>query len=259
MTRRAILIDAGGTPDKKGHLPGTTADVRAISSFLMSNPGGAWESSEIVILKDPSKYELRENLAAGRDHDYSFVAGAGHGHHIQGQGIDETRFCYNASDEIAAHDLNTGASRCTVMLDCCRHVTKYEPISVLESRSKALAKYAADRSTYLYRTAFDRTLSETESGCSYLYSCDLNQSAQESQAGGYYTQALIDSALSWHEGYRDGSPAVFDIWDAHNRASKRVTERESQQIPQSQFGRRQRFFPFAVVPLDSVARRLILN
>lgn len=256
MSRLAILIDAGGQEGDKCYLPGAAADVRSLRSFLLSNLGGAWQDHEIVTLKNPSELKLRLHLATAKSNDYCFVAASGHGHHVMGQGINETRFCCNEHEEISARDLNSGSKRCTVLLDCCRKLTIIEDFSILESRSKSIAKYAADRSSYLYRSAFDSALGATEIGCCYLFSCDLHQSAQESQNGGYYTQAFVDSAIRWHDMNTNRS-WVFSICDAHRDAVRIVQNRHPQQIPQSGFGMRLSYFPFAVIPTDSMERSVV--
>lgn len=258
MNRRAILIDAGGTPGEKGYLPGPAADVRSLRLFLLSNPGGAWDDKEIVVLRNPSKVDVQRELVQARSSDYCFVSASGHGRHVQGRGIDETRFCCNQNEEIAAHQLNCGSQRSTVFLDCCRHVTRTEDISIFESRAKSIKKYAADRSAYLYRATFDAALGAAETGCCYLYSCDLHQAAQETQNGGYFTQACVDAAVEWHENYQQGKPRILDLWDVHSLASQIVKRREPQQDPKYQLGRRLRHFPFAVFP-ESVHQGLVLK
>jgi hypothetical protein len=123
MTRKAILVSAGGSPGSKGYLPGAAADVAIFKTFLLSSVGGAWENGEIVTLDNPSLASLKAQLLTCTQYDYVLVAGSGHGHHVIGKTINETRVCCNSTEEISASDLNPGSRRCTVILDCCREVT----------------------------------------------------------------------------------------------------------------------------------------
>lgn len=244
MSRRAILIDAGGNPGEKGYLEGTAADVANYARYLETVIGGAWNSNEIDILTNPTLTEVQTAVSNARGFDFSLVTASGHGRHVFGRNIDETRFKLHDGNEIAASGLNTGSDRCSVILDCCRNITLLTTLmeSVAMTLNMRKAAQVTDRAAHRY--VFERAMGMAEKGCHYLYSCNLNEGAQENKEGGYYSQELIIAATNW---YQNASQSTYmDYSDVHAIASARVTAREPQQHPQSQPGRRQNYFPFAV-------------
>lgn len=246
MSRKAILIEASGIPGAKGYLPGAAADARIFEEYLRSAAGGAWESHEITPLHNPTLATVQRELAAAKSSDYCFVTASGHGRHVQGRGIDETRFSLTDGNEISAASLNTGSTRCAVVIDCCRHVTVLVEEILEAAMAQNMRKAAQYYDRALYRKVFDEALGLTEFGCSYLYSCNLNEAAQESEKGGYYSQALIEAAGRWFTSSSTIGKQVYDLYDVNNLASAIVTRREPQQHPQTQLGRRNRYFPFTV-------------
>lgn len=246
MKRQAVLIEASGTQGQKGYLEGAAKDVDNFREYLLRDYGGAWEPAEIVILRNPTRAETLRAIAAAKAADYSFVTASGHGHH-QGGSQNETKFCLKGDDEVSASELNSGSARCTVVLDCCRHVT--HAVQFEETRAVLMAKSARiARPRQMYRTAFEKAIEAAEYGCSYFYSCGLNQAAQEDSNGGYYSRALVVCAGDWHEKVSFAGAALLDVVDAHTAAATVVTRREPQQKPEHQAGRRMRYFPFAVYP-----------
>ena len=244
MARRAILIEASGKPGEKGYLEGAVADVENFRIHLLSEHGGAWETSEVTVLHNPSRSQVLTEIAAAKTADYSFVTASGHGYHLKSGTLSETMFCLKDNDEIGASELNTGSPRCTVVLDCCRKITS--PAQLQEMRKSVRAALAAKAPRSFYRRAFDDALLASEKGCSYLYSCDLDEAAQEDNNGGFYSVGLVFCARAWHD--VQSSAGIYDVVDAHNGAAKVVTAREPQQHPKHQAGRRLRYFPFAVSP-----------
>jgi hypothetical protein len=249
VIRKAILISAGGKKEEKGYLPGADADVANYRKFLSDEVGGWWYSYEIKELRNPSKMELLSAIREAKTADYCFIAASGHGRHVQGRGIDETRFSCNQNEEVAVSDLNPGCARVTIIVDCCRNVTRLETFKEANF-ANVIAKYSQEThpSALAHRQLFERAVSQAERGCSYLFSCDLNEAAQETQRGGYYSQELLNTGYTWYQTAPKGSDSILDISDAHRGASGAVTRREPQQNPQSVLGRRNNWFPFAVHP-----------
>lgn len=247
MTRRAVLIEASGIKGEKDYLPGAVVDVDNFKEFLTADCGGAWEANEIVILRNPTRAETLTALAAAKLFDYSFVTASGHGYHTAGS-LGQTKFHLKGKDEISANELNTGSNRCTVILDCCRKITQPTAVQFSEARLRMAKSARVQMPRAAYRRAFDKALERTEDGCSYFYSCALNQAAQEDANGGYYSHDLVVSGRRWHDESNSIPAAVFDVMDAHLAAAKLVTAKEPKQTPDQQAGRRKSWFPFAVYP-----------
>ena len=128
MKRRALLI--GNT----GGLPGVVVDLENYENFLLSDTGGAWDSSEIEIFENSSYKDLRiriDELKDGKkEHlDYCFIAYCGHGAQIGQQVVLEIN---PKGEKIFADDLKAIASRQVNIFDCCRVIQKQK--SIIESR-----------------------------------------------------------------------------------------------------------------------------
>ncbi|BBO31964.1 caspase family protein [Lacipirellula parvula] len=244
MSRQAILVESSKL---KGHvdLPGARADVVKFKAYLESAIGGAWESSEICILSHPTEKELLKWVNSASTKDYSFVTFSGHGYHAKGKGVDETRLCINDTEEVAVSKLNPGNPRSLIIADSCRNVTLIEAEeSATAFRLSLNAKMAAlgpnrDRC----RKVFDISVLTAPAGAVYFYSCDLNQTAGETNNGGYFSQALIDIGEAWADNKKTG---VLSSFDAFNGAAAVVAQKDKQQKPQIQAGRRMTHYPFTV-------------
>lgn len=250
MSRKAILIEASRI---KNHddLPGARVDVDNFKTFLESAIGGAWESNEIQILSHPSKSTLNAALKLASISDYTFVTFSGHGEHVKGKGIDETRLCINDYEEVAAYDLNPGSKWSLVIADACRKVRYIEAEERAQAFQRSLegkmAKLRPNRQRC--RHLFDMSISAADRGPIYFYSCDLNEGAQESATqGGYFSRALVDVAEAWSDEVpAHRTPAVLRSNQAFTAAANVTTNKNRQQHPQSEAGRRQVHFPFSVL------------
>jgi hypothetical protein len=240
-SRTAVLIEASKVP-QQDELLGAVVDVTILRQFLESATGGAWESDEIIDLHTPNLDKLQAALRRAACSDYSFVSFSGHGEHLKGMGLDESVVLLGDRTEIPVSRLNPGSSRCTIVADSCRG------IRVLEERvARGMVKLArGDSSTRSrHRALFDEQLDGAEAGAILLYSCNLDESAQETElGGGVFTSSLVHAG----EDFGQSSPirSVQTIRDAFQTASVMTTRRYSQQHPQIQPGRRLRYFPFAV-------------
>lgn len=244
MSRRAILIEASKIKDH-GDLPGARADVANYKAFLESAIGGAWNDNEITVLSHPARKSLLEWIAYARSQDYAFVTFSGHGHHVRGKDIDETRLCINDSEEVAVHDLNPGNPRSLIVTDSCRGLTILEAEEYSRSFQLSLnAKMAAlrpDRARC--RALFDASLEQAERGPIFMYSCDLNEAAGESNRGGYFSRAMLDVAEAWADQKERGT---LRSNNAFAGAAQVTTRKNPQQHPVSEAGRRNVHFPFSV-------------
>ena len=198
MTRYALLIEASRLKDHPD-LPGARADVRLLRNWMMSPCGGAWSDDEIVILIHPAAETVRKRLARAKNCDYAFVSFSGHGHHVVGNGFNQTRVCLNDDEEIKAAALNPKNPRSTVLIDSCRGLTVFVPQQLLESYVKKALRLSLNSERESARAKFDRLVRLSEAGVIYLYSCSVDQSAAEDEngQGGLFTLGLVRSGQNW--------------------------------------------------------------
>jgi hypothetical protein len=249
-TRRAILI---GTPSLPNHdyLNGVTVDLENYSQFLQSNYGGAWEKEEIKILNTPSKYDLSVAMIMARSLDYTFITFSGHGEHVSGKGIYETRICINEKEDMAVYELNPGNKRHVVIIDACRKVR-----AIMENFSEKTALANALQSAphtvrSKCRELFDKAVASSEEGRTVMYSCEVNQTAGEKTGGGgVFSEELVNNATGWatNKAKESWSPleAVLRMNEAFQYASEATYRINAPQKPVYEGGRRHVHLPFAV-------------
>jgi hypothetical protein len=242
MSRFAVLIEASKLTNHED-LPGARQDVEAYKAFLTSDFGGAWQDQEIHVLSHPSKTLLMEWIEIAGRFDYSFVAFSGHGHHVVGKRIDETRVCINDSEEVPVYDLNTGSGRCLVAADSCRKVTR-----LLQAKSAGEFRMSLQEAEETLRPnrercrqLFDASVLQAEKGAIYMYSCDLDEAASDSYS---FSRALVEAGEAWAEKRKSGI-----LWsnEAFHVAAAATSQRNKQQHPKMDAGRRTVHFPFAVL------------
>jgi hypothetical protein len=240
MKRRALLVEASrvnGLDD----LPGARKDIDDWIHYLKSPLGGAWENDEIDVLRTPTKISLEISLAIASYCGYVFVAFSGHGRHVKGMAIDETRICIHGQEELAVNKLNCGAPRTTIVVDACREVQYLkEDLSAVFAMDELSKKMLyVDREKY--RKFYDNAIQLAPKGVEYLYSCDLNEFAAETVHGGNFSQALMRCGENF-----DKKGSVYTVYDAFVCAKIRVVEKIPQQHPVIESGRRITHYPFAV-------------
>src|SRR6266566_997687 len=112
MTRKALIV-AGSALD----LPGVEKDVMNYKQFFMSPLGGAWMASEVSVLKNPTKEQVEMYIRALQTADYSITIFAGHGSHPKRNGSTVVEL--RPGVQLEADDLKIGATKHTLVLDCC--------------------------------------------------------------------------------------------------------------------------------------------
>ena len=232
MKRHALIIECSAI-NGQDKLPGAIRDAEAWQKYLRSNIGGAWSDSEISILRNPTPSEMKA-LISRRSDDYNFITFSGHGY--VASHTNETMICLQGGS-LSETDLITPASRSTVILDSCRGI-----LSAHFSEALCSEMYKSFVDSQRYRTLFDNAISRAEKGVCQLYGCSFGEAAQESKAGGEFTQALIQAGESWNE------RGVLSLHRAFEHAEKILQRTSPGQTPESKLGRRLNHFPFAVQP-----------
>lgn len=239
MKRFALIIEASEVPGETV-LPGAKADADTYHNWLYSRPGGDWFGEEIVTLHTPAVAEVRRALAQAGKVDYAFITFSGHGYHAKE--LDLTKVCLR-DGQMTVRSLIPDTDRCTVVVDACRNVMAEEIREAVHLSTAVLNKAAA--ATRNFRAEFERQVGLAEKGAEFLYSCDLDESAGEGRAGGYFSRSLVVTGELFAEQNADGRG-----WLPMNRAfgfaAAMTTDRNRFQHPQFEPGRRLAHFPFGV-------------
>jgi Caspase domain len=244
MKRVGIII---GVPDSPhGRLPGVEVDLERYRRFLGSLGGGAWEPSEIQVLRNPNRTHALQAVQAAQNFDYGFVVFSGHGYHGVGASLSETVVCLTGHDEARISELFPRVRRSVVIADCCRkEVTLAANVreQLLASAAFANERRTIDRATA--RANFDAAVMQCEEGRIVLYACDVNQSAGDNtRTGGCFSSSLLSHAERWSENSRAGTS--LDVRDAYNQARQVTNGINYPQNPQMEAGRRLSYYPLAV-------------
>ena len=248
VVRKALII---GSPDEK--IPGVLVDVKNLVGYLKSAVGGVWVDSEIKTLISPTISETRKCIQSLKSSDYSLVFFAGHGYHsIQ---RSRTILNINSIEELDSVELRVGASKHTLILDCCRKPQLEKRL--LKSAMESMTFDAASRQRLNpkhCREFYDKRIAECESGIVVMNSCSINETAGESSSsGGYYTSSLIESSEAWAKEKLasidlTSKYCISSTQDRHNAASVQVKELSGgRQNPTFESPRSEMKFPFAIV------------
>lgn len=244
MKRKAILIDSGDTGSRP--LKGTAVDVKFWREYLLSNCGGAWNSSEIVILKSPSVEDLKVELQEAKLMDFAFVSYSGHGYAVKSNDKYTppiTKVDINKTTSIDVRDLNPGCKRAMVIADSCRQLMLEETLKSARSLDRYVTNSADDSLRHRYQ--FEKYVLQAAEGCVFCFGCDLGQTSGESPTtGGFYSSQLMKASEDWYSNAKTQS--VLSIAEAHDLAVAGVYRQSPQQEPQYDGGRRTVHFPLAV-------------
>lgn len=247
VNRQALLIGCPGKRGTDSYLGGVARDLDNYNRFLRSPLGGAWYSHEVVALDDPRAGAVRAAIQNLKSADYSLVLFSGHGYYSAQK--RSTIVCLSGDDEMDSAELRAGAKKHTLILDCCRIVSK---TVLAEDTLAKMDSMARTLSTSDCRIYYDRAISECPSGLVVLHSCDINETAgDDSRRGGYYAYSLIDVAEKWGESNKTDLSKQYStlrIPRAHDGASDAVRRLTSnRQNPQIEKPRSEPYFPFAIV------------
>ncbi|TKB46862.1 caspase family protein [Ferrimonas sediminicola] len=211
MKRRALIIGCPGSGSD--FLPGVQADMKNFNSFLQSDRGGRWYSSEIVTLYNQSKYSIQNALnQIKREHlDYLLVVFSGHGEYSD-QAM--CRRLYVDREYIYETDLRQLCNRQLLILDNCAA----RDDSVLEKKAEMIFEGLSARNMYRnHRTVFENNVMACPPQEIVLYSCDIEEYSSDTTKGGTYSFNLLSQAfnLSHH--------ADVSSLEAHVAASEVVS------------------------------------
>lgn len=246
MIRSALIIATPASPI--GSLPGTNTDVRKWTEFLESPEGGAWNSSEIKVLRDPATEvaKLSLKLLQISPPDYSLLIFCGHGsHHILSDWRTEERLYLGKSEYITAAQLTTNAQKELVVVDACREVhderVLLEEIRKMDIINSKMASFATVDRKAIARRMYDQHIAKCATGRVILHSCSLNETASDEPS---FSQILItESKKIVGESPSEG---ILEIKDAVDAAAPLVKELETKQTPNYVAGRRITHYPIAV-------------
>jgi len=249
MKRFALLIGGKDLP-ASSQAQGVEKDLVDFANHLVSDRGGAWESSEMEIILHPTRGTVLEWLQkVEKSAEYCTILYAGHGCHYKSP-LNETALCLAEKEEILVRELNPRTPRHFVILDTCRKLTAVEGKFVKAAASELSLSERKRAPSYRdsCRKLFDQAMSESEEGRSVAYACDVNQTAGDNEQGGYFTQAMLNHATAFHgnNAFRIAATATHPVRDNFRLAFETVQNVNYPQKPVLEEGRRITPFPFAI-------------
>lgn len=245
MIRRALLIGVGAASGE-APLPGTYQDINQLQSYLTSITGGAWDSTEIVALRDPTKSTVLSARRALAGADFCFVTFSGHGCERELKHPNGLRYpmtCLVCADglEVTRAELTPADGRSIVLLDCCR---VFQPITLTEKTSSVGATLDSRQqiiTRQMARALFDQALASAQLGPEFVYGCQFNSTASDVPS---FTGSLLASSNYW--GAR--SSGALDLASAFEKARQVHEQVSPGRKPTLELGRGSvhRPVPFAI-------------
>jgi hypothetical protein len=244
MNRKAFLIGSPFFENGKNYLPGVTPDIINMKRHLSSLKGGAWDSNEITLFKNPSKNELLKNIRCSCD--FAIVQYSGHGYEYSNNG---TYLDINPSEIISLNDIHQciDSPRIYYFIDCCRGV-EYEIVTEMRKSVSLSSSYDLNQRNY-YRNKYYSIIASCELGYSIIYSCSMNESAGEDNQGrgGIFSYSYFCSANSISRVPEDRYYGINDIFEkAKSYMSTHYPMDARTQHPTMRPERRNRHFPFLI-------------
>lgn len=214
MKRKALLI--GNTHG----LQGVQTDLERFATFLRSQKGGAWNSSEIATIENPSKSALLQKIQVLKVEklDYLVVLFSGHGGHQR-----QTVLELNGNGEtISEKSLQDIATRQLNIYDCCR-VTQQEVLKglAMDSLTERIEASKSD-----IRERYEARIMQAIPQQVQLYACSIGEYSYDTSDGAVYLGNLLSAARS--------IPASSNfklVGDAHVEAKATVSKLKPGQNP----------------------------
>lgn len=212
MKRKALLIG------NSNGLSGVKLDISNMSSFLTSDRGGAWISSEFVVLMNPTKIELTTaiNKIKLERPDFCLVLFSGHGGYRKQTILELNKH----GEEVEESLLLNLAPRQITILDCCR--------SVINTVTKSLdsVSFSSLRESYnSVRQRYDQRIMQAIPQQVQLYGCSVGQASYDTSEGAVYLNNFLAAAKAI-----DTSSSSKTVGMAHAEAAE-LTIKQKKQTP----------------------------
>lgn len=190
MKRKAFII--------LGYCEELSAKIAKCSStyqtFLSLNMGGAWESDEIHVLKEPTISEL-EKIVSEYEPDYALIILIGHGANQD----DRQLFHLNKDTIIQAGQFTLDIPKQLIILESCRNIQEKIKFTIIKDRKPKFKKGGSFPPMAIYREEarqrFDIELSKSTDGISICFACSKDESAYFF----CFSNVLLYFSMQWHE------------------------------------------------------------
>lgn len=243
MKRKAFLIASPLVEGSSGYLKGVTPDIVNMKAHLKSLSGGAWEENEIIVFHNPTKADLK--LAMTKEqYDFVIVQYSGHGFEYTSKG---TQLHINSVEHIGLEDIHSWVlpPRGYYFIDCCRGVEQ-----LLKKAESFVAMDSISESVDLrprYRKKYEDLVQACERGVSIIYSCSIEESADEDDKGrgGIFSLSYFNSAKSLSDVKFDEHHGIKFVFDVANAVMNKLYPLNSQH-PTMKPERRNKYFPFVI-------------
>jgi hypothetical protein len=235
MKRKALLI--GNTSG----LNGIKVDLENYAKFLKSLTGGAWNSAEIELTINPTRFGLLQTIKKIKNdqNDYVVVFFSGHGAQVR-----EVLLEINSDPEyIVESELQNLASRQLNIYDCCRGIIQ---VTTESFAMDSLTANFSDSIRTSIRDKYNQRILQAIPQQSSLYSCSPGQSSYDTAKGAIYATNLIKCANTLESDYK-----IVSI--AHTEAAA-LTIAATQEKPISE-----RQTPEAILPKCISLQQLIIS
>ena len=222
--RKAILISGYEHNGSVQQEEGFKKDLKEHEKHLLSKKGGAWHNEEIILLYNPSKKELQDEIRRDNGLMILYIAYSGHGFSRKS---NEDFICLKDGYKNIV-DLKGNAERHLMFFDSCRTILKEDKMDLsLESFSMSTDK--------LWRKKYEDKMLSTERGVVIVFSCSKTEAAGDNSNGGYFSQSLFSVCSKYDD---------QDIKKCFDNIKKEIKKFPTTQNPEYNGGRRIYHFPY---------------
>lgn len=242
MIKKAFLI---ASPQKEGssdYLPGVTPDIHNMKKFLISDKGGAWNDSEIEILENPTRIDILSRIKG--EFEYVIIQYSGHGFEFTDKG---PQLFLSKNEYIGLEEIhhNFTCPRRFYFIDCCRGIEHTYQES-MDSYNFANIFEGSNNNRKIIRSRYENIIKSCEEGCSVIFSCSRNESANEDDngLGGIFTLSYLRTANLANPAYNNycSIKSIFDAAVVRMRKDYPFSLQNPNMIPE----RKLRNFPFVI-------------
>ena len=213
IKRIAVLIGCPGMGPSS--LRGVHPDIRNMYQYHRSPRGGAWLPEEIIVLWSPTREQLLD-IIGGIEADFLRVYFSGHGcadlvyDRTPGvEGIVDVRMlALSGNDLVCDLELvNWSIPRQEIICDCCR----LRPGARISGIPETFEEIPfTEEEFYEARELFNKYIQLSPEGKVIIHSTLDGEPAADTDAGGTFTFALLESALNYQSTHRN-MPAGLDL------------------------------------------------